>query len=275
MELHKNEKRYKQKNVNNLSDGKNEIYWRKYWDSRSREVKSDNELDRINADKDTLIQKYTEKDLYKLLRPDISDKVLDVGCGTGIDICRLNNKVKKIIGIDHSINTIKRCALRCQKNHLDNLNLIVGSITKIGLRANTFDKVLCMSVLHYLNDYECEQAIKEMIRVCKKDGLIVFHVKNLSSIYAFILFFVKKIKLLLFNKPIMENYRSFKWYTKKLSKNGAILIDYNSTNKFCNEIFPSRIKKYIKILEEKYYYSDLLKKYGTDLKFVVLVKKQK
>lgn len=252
----------------------NELFWRRWWDSRSQQVSSDSELDRISTSKDEFMDKFAEQELLTFVKPIHTDSIFDVGCGTGIDISRLNVKVNKIVGMDHSEGIIKRCFERLEDENIANTKLFVGSVTNLAIKTNTFDKIICMSVLHYLNTKECEAAIKEIIRVSKVDSLIIFHVKNLFSMYSATLFLAKKIKLLFSKRVIFEHYRTFNWYKNVLFKYGAEIVDFNSTNKFNIEFFPKFLNPFIKKLELKYYYSRLLRKYGSELKLKVVVKKK-
>ena len=45
------------------------------------------------------------------------------------------------------------------------------------------DRVLCTSVLQYLDDAQLRAAFREFARILKKDGTLVLHVKNLASLY--------------------------------------------------------------------------------------------
>ncbi|MBU2052565.1 class I SAM-dependent methyltransferase [Patescibacteria group bacterium] len=85
-------------------------------------------------------------------------KILDAGCGTGIlsDFFRCD-----ITGLDNSEDMLSKNFHKCVK----------GSVEDIPFEDNTFDMVVCRSLLHHLK--QPGLALSEMKRVLKQGGL--FH----------------------------------------------------------------------------------------------------
>ena len=94
-------------------------------------------------------------------------KILDFGAGTG-NLCRIFlEKGCSVTACDvsqKSLNVLK------DKLHSYNLNAVLYNGLKLPFDDNIFDITATYSVLHHIPDYI--SAVKEMIRVTKKGGLI-------------------------------------------------------------------------------------------------------
>ena len=115
--------------------------------------------------------------------------------------------------MDYSDGAIARCEARLAAHTIENANLMHGDVTSSPLRDNSIDKILCMSVLQYLTDTEVRKSFDEFVRVLKHRGVLILHVKNISSLYLGTLWAVKKTKRLLRMKTKLEHLRSYGWYS--------------------------------------------------------------
>ncbi|MGA1869157.1 MAG: class I SAM-dependent methyltransferase [bacterium] len=251
----------------------NANFWRRWWNLQSNRISSDHDLDRISSIHDKEMEKFFEKEFLDFVDPTANDCVFDAGCGTGINLSKLSSRVEAVIGMDQSEGMITRCKKRIAKEKVFNVKLIIGDISLIGLKSNTFDKIICMSVLQYLNDEECEAALKELVRISKDGAIIVFHVKNLFSLYLSTLYLAKKIKSLFTKNLKPGNYRSYRWYEQRLSKLGAQTVDSSSSNIFLIDFLPKFLIYPLQRIERKYYKSNFFRKYGADYKIKAKVKK--
>lgn len=90
--------------------------------------------------------------------------VLDLGCGTGYGATFIQS-CKAYVGVDIDAESIEWA----NKHYGDSLHTFkVGSATKIPLRSNSVDQVLCFEVLEHIEDKEA--VVSEMARVLKKGG---------------------------------------------------------------------------------------------------------
>jgi ubiquinone/menaquinone biosynthesis C-methylase UbiE len=94
--------------------------------------------------------------------PSDVDSLLEVGCGEGKIINPLQNKYKKICGVDISDEALKD--VKTSK--------IKGRIENLPLSSNSFDIVLCCEVLEHLPRHLYEKSLKEIQRVSRKYILI-------------------------------------------------------------------------------------------------------
>ncbi|MGO8990642.1 MAG: class I SAM-dependent methyltransferase [bacterium] len=248
-------------------------FWKRYWDSLSEKGGSDYEVDRGIAFQGEDIECTSERKLLALIDPKAGDFIFDAGCGTGINLGRLSSGVKAMIGMDYSESMINRAENRIKKENITNVRLIVGNVSEIGIKSNMFDRIVCISVFQYLDDEECEEALREFVRVAKDGAIIVFHIKNLCSLYLSTLYVAKRLKKLFSKNVKIENYRFYKWYEKRLSELGAKIIDYQSGNIFLIDFFPKFLVHKIRRMEMKYCEGKLFRKYGADLHIKVEIKK--
>ena len=111
------------------------------------------------------------KELFKLIKPLKPESVLDVGCGEGFTLKKLEERKigKKTEGIDYSDE-----AIRLGKQMYPELNLSIGNVYDLKYKDNLFDLALCTEVLEHLKDPE--KAAGEIRRVSSK--YVVFSVPN-------------------------------------------------------------------------------------------------
>ena len=76
---------------------------------------------------------------------------------------------------------ISQAALDIAQRKLPKLERTLGSICAAPFDASTFDAVFCAHVIYHFNAAEQEQAVRELIRVCKPGGRIVILYKNPQS----------------------------------------------------------------------------------------------
>jgi len=214
--------------------------WRQIWEDRSSRAVSDYEFDRGTSPRDQEVEDLSREELLEFVDPQANEIVFDAGCGTGVNIFLLHSRTAKIIGMDCTAGAIARCERRFKRDGIGNVELLVGDVTRVPLPGNAVDKVLCMSVFQYLDDREVRSALKEFARVLKRRGVLILHVKNISSLYLSTLWLVKRLKSGLGLKTKLEHFRSFRWYQRELRAAGFELLDYNSFNIFILERMPRK-----------------------------------
>ena len=102
--------------------------------------------------------------VQKLLEPQATDKILDVGCGDG-------DVTKELPGEIHGIELLKTRVERAKKN---GVKCVHGSANKLPWKENTFDKAICSEVLEHV--FNPGVIIDEIYRVLKPGGYCVFSV---------------------------------------------------------------------------------------------------
>ncbi len=101
-------------------------------------------------------------------------RVLEVGFGSGVTFLNLNEMYEEIHGLDLNASVEQVSDLFNKKNiqtHLQN-----GSILSMSYEDNYFDTVLLISILEHLKPSEQIQAFKEIRRVLKPQGQVIYGV---------------------------------------------------------------------------------------------------
>ena len=96
-------------------------------------------------------------------------KILDAGCGTGI-----NMKILKVLGEVHGIDSSEEAINFCKERGINNVTL--ASIENIPFKNNEFDLVTTFEVIYHKNVKDDLQACKEIHRVLKNKGLVFLRV---------------------------------------------------------------------------------------------------
>jgi SAM-dependent methyltransferase len=244
--------------------------WREFWEKKARAASSDFEVDRLNRPQDEEVENRAEQELLRFIGPNDQETVLDAGCGTGVNIVRLHGKVARIFGMDYAAASVQRCRRKLQEYGIHNAHIQVASVTAVPLASQSVDKVLCLSVLHYLDDEEVERALREFARVLRPGGEMILHVKNLSSLYWTSLRLAKKMKALFRKRGLSEHVRSFGWYEKKLESLGFSVVECDSFNLLVIDMAPqwatSRIRRFeVMNHGSGFFRGTLARKHGAEL----------
>ena len=103
------------------------------------------------------------------------DHLLECGCGSGELLVRLRAQYPhmQLTGVDLGRESLAWAAQEVLQE--GGVTLIEGDITALPIASETFDRVLCSSVLWYVPDPYA--AIGEMVRVLKPGGRFVFDVR--------------------------------------------------------------------------------------------------
>lgn len=232
---------------------KNQTNWKNVWEEKASAGLSDFELDRGRKVVDEEVEYLSALHLVNFINPEESEVLLDAGCGTGVNILRLHSRVRKIFGIDYAQGSVARCKKSIQVKEIANAQVCAASITSLPLPDNSVNKVVCLSVLQYLDDNEVREALKEFARVLCPGGTLILHVKNLSSLYWSTLRLAKKIKLLLGGTTRIEHFRSFAWYTSELALLNCKISGYDSFNLLLLDGMPPKLVTSIRRFELKHH----------------------
>ena len=100
------------------------------------------------------------------------DNILEIGFGSGLTFLNLNTKYKKIHGLDLTCDVEQ--VSQVFASHGVYPDLKNGDILEMPYADNQFDTVLLISILEHLKTDELEQAFREIERVLKPGGQVVY-----------------------------------------------------------------------------------------------------
>jgi ubiquinone/menaquinone biosynthesis C-methylase UbiE len=160
-------------------------------------------------------------------------KILDVACGTGRMLSAVFSQERNIeyTGLDTSKEMTSILLKKAKEKGIDKkIKLKIGDATKMPFKENTFDLVFTYHLLWHLPREEQEKVIKEMMRVVKKEGIIIFDVLNEDFIW-------EKIKYLFRVEKTEEIYKLNLLKTKQLIGDKKITIEKLNDAPISNNIF--------------------------------------
>ena len=248
-------------------------YWKKWFDDQARQAQSDYSLNRGTSLRFEELERRSLAQFMQAVAPKSTDVVLDAGCGSGRNISLLSPLVKEIVGIDFSEQMLDRAKEKVASEKLSNVTLHQGTVTQLTFPNNSFDKVICASVLQYLDDKDCAASISEMLRVCKPGGTLVLHVKNGTSLYGTSIKLARKVSSLLGRKVKPEIYRSRSWHERAVANAGGKIVDCDGFGFLTFVPCPNAIVKWLLWLEMNVLTLAAFKKLAVNYKITVRAEK--
>jgi 2-polyprenyl-3-methyl-5-hydroxy-6-metoxy-1,4-benzoquinol methylase len=168
-----------------------------------------------------------DSDYYRNSRKDLIDKVecrnhtkiLDVGCGTGINLGYVKSKAPlsttvgvelyAVVSSEQLIDRIYQCNI---EDFLDNES------------EKDFDLIMCLDSLEHIWNYK--EVLSNLAGLMKDDGVLLISVPNVSNFRTFYNIFLRK------DFPKMKDgifdETHCRWFTKKVLKNDLLEIGFNS-----------------------------------------------
>lgn len=138
----------------------------------------------------------------------VGQKLLDAGCGTGWFSAEAVKRGATVTSLDLGNGLLGEVKKKCDSKR------VVGSVLNIPFVDNTFDYVLSSEVIEHVTNPK--QALHEMYRVLRKDGVLVISTPNKAWYWSL---YVAKILNL---RPYqgLENWSNWEGLTKDLTDIG-------------------------------------------------------
>lgn len=126
-----------------------------------------------------------------------TDKVIDLGGGTGRITKFLTNKVKKITIIDASKSMLKQCERRHPQ-----LSCIQAEAQKLPFADESIDKIIIIDAFHHFQNQQ--QVVKEIKRALTKNGKVILEEFNPLTVIGKLIIIMEKLFLMgsIFHTPM-------------------------------------------------------------------------
>src|SRR3989338_5068361 len=107
-------------------------------------------------------------------------KVLDAGCGIGLNAFLAARKGHIVTGIDNDSEKIVLAKKMLSRSNYPNVSFLKNDVTKLQFTNKSFDCVICIEVLEHIeND---RKAIQEISKILNEDGLLIVSVPGIGVI---------------------------------------------------------------------------------------------
>lgn len=145
---------------------------------------------------------YLHNDFLSSLRSLSNDAlVLDVCCGSGIDMIKLLGEGYRVVGVDISLGMARTTLAKIKTYQLEDTAIVcVGDAEQLPFDSNQFDAAYICASLHHLENPQ--EALMEMNRCVKPNGLIIMGSEPNSWQY-----YLRRIKHSRMGKRILKIFR--------------------------------------------------------------------
>jgi ubiquinone/menaquinone biosynthesis C-methylase UbiE len=160
---------------------------------------------------DTFVEPFNtalRKIVLKMILPKKDMRVLEIGCGTGLNLKLYQEAECEIHGIDLSPSMVNAASRKLGEK----ADIRVGDASRMPYQDNSFDLVVAMFTLHEMPGSIRLPVINEMARVTKMDGhllLVDFHPGPVRFpkgwLYKVAIFFIEMCA----GREHFKNYRNF------------------------------------------------------------------
>ncbi|MFQ5787041.1 MAG: class I SAM-dependent methyltransferase, partial [Thermodesulfobacteriota bacterium] len=117
----------------------------------------------------------------KQLIKDNNGFLLDIGCGDGLlfETLLKNGNMFRCVGIDTEHEILETANERFRKMKPHSLNFLKAHAQNLPFPDKSIDIAICINTFYNFHTKDdVVEALEEMERVCKRDGFIIFDVRN-------------------------------------------------------------------------------------------------
>ena len=126
-----------------------------------------------------LVKTYEGQLIFRMLKPDRGEFILDAGCGTGVFTSDLLEREAKVVGLELSRPMLVRAMFKNKGRYFLSVQ---GDMRNLPFAQAAFDKVVSVTAIEFIE--EAKVAVEEMFRVTKPGGIIVVATLNRLSSWA-------------------------------------------------------------------------------------------
>jgi ubiquinone/menaquinone biosynthesis C-methylase UbiE len=123
-----------------------------------------------------LVREYESRLLLEMVNPGPGEKILDVGCGTGIFTADLLAAGSRVTGLELSFPMLLHAGKKAAGLPF---HMVQGDMRRLPFADGIFDKTVSVTAIEFL-DKDAREAVAGMFRVTRPGGLVV--VASLNSL---------------------------------------------------------------------------------------------
>jgi ubiquinone/menaquinone biosynthesis C-methylase UbiE len=123
-----------------------------------------------------LVREYEGRLLREMVRPGPGERILDVGCGTGIFTADLLAAGSRVTGLEISLPMLLRAGKKAAGRPF---HMVRADMRRLPFTENSFDKTVSVTAIEFLAE-DAADAVADMFRVTRPGGLVF--VASLNSL---------------------------------------------------------------------------------------------
>jgi len=126
-----------------------------------------------------VVREFESRLLLAMALPGKGERILDVGCGTGIFTLDLLAAGLRVTGLELSLPMLQRAGNKAAGQPF---HMVQGDMRRLPFAYSSFDKTISVTAIEFLED--ARGGIAELFRVTRPGGLVVVAVLNSLSPWA-------------------------------------------------------------------------------------------
>ncbi|MGV8058394.1 MAG: class I SAM-dependent methyltransferase [Smithellaceae bacterium] len=140
-------------------------------------------FDPVRLNKSPSIYKFFTSKVVQYIT--LQDKVLDIGCGSGVFLPVLSPMCRQLVGLDISRDMLKETIKSVSLYGFQNIFVVNAGAQALPFADNEFDVLVLVDAIHHIDDVE--GSIAEIKRVVKPQGkVLIFEPNKLNPLLWFL-----------------------------------------------------------------------------------------
>ena len=150
--------------------------------------------------------------IEEFLPPKSTDKVIDVGCGSGIITRYLGEHAAEVLGVDGNPSAITWAS---ENSKGKNISYHLGVVDESFGYQNYFDKIYCLEVIEHIYLSQAENMLRSFYNMLKLSGRVYLTTPNYSSYWVILEWILDRLHLVpeLSGSQHVERYKRRKLHT--------------------------------------------------------------
>lgn len=117
------------------------------------------------------------------------DRVLDVGCGSGVFAAEMARRGAHVLGIDANAEAVRYAAQTFagpESNQPNQLSFRLGLLDELALPSEGFDKAVCLEVIEHVYPAQVRALLDSLFRILRPGGKLLITTPNYRGLWPLI-----------------------------------------------------------------------------------------